>query len=405
MTRQTATLVLFLSLTLSIPAELHDNRILSDPQNAAYWYQKAFVLFDDPNDIKEYALGQTALTPEIELYLREHKPVLEHLAKAARSDYCDWGFNPLENIEEVAPYLFPADKVSYLLSANIRATRDKNPATLPLQEIETLLKLSVHIDSNDPLNQSVALSIRARVHPLLVDLLNNAPNAELTDLLALKTALAQELNFRQSLKNALDYKIQEAKIVMSNPDQYFGQASPSLSYYGFLNNRSDEFYNNNFTYHANHLMHIREAIDMPYSQAYPELHRIEESTSEKFRELRDRLPLLPGGKQFSAEDNAYLDSCDFLYTALLRPVNPYFYTSKIKVMTEYNALRTALDIMIEYRSSHSIAEVTPADSPKDLFSDEPFLLLRTEDGFVLKCRGRDLRQDQTHAYRFNLPKL
>ena len=41
----------------------------------------------------------------------------------------------------------------------------------------------------------------------------------------------------------------------------------------------------------------------------------------------------------------------------------------------------------------------------DLFSGKPFLIIKTADGFKLKCQGEDLgRRNKTHEFEFKLPK-
>jgi len=46
----------------------------------------------------------------------------------------------------------------------------------------------------------------------------------------------------------------------------------------------------------------------------------------------------------------------------------------------------------------------PADSPKDLFSGKDFEYEKTKDGFVFRCRGKDLFKDEIHEYEFKVPK-
>ena len=164
MTNAAAMLGLCLALTLPVGGAPPDNPVLSDPRNAAYWYAKAYALYDDPNGTNRaaYARGAT-LTPEIEQFVLKQKPVLDCLAKAARSEYCNWGFDPLENLETVGPYLLHAGTLSTLLYADIQLTQERNPKRLALDTIETALRYARHIDSKDPLNHIISVSIRAHV--------------------------------------------------------------------------------------------------------------------------------------------------------------------------------------------------------------------------------------------------
>jgi hypothetical protein len=42
--------------------------------------------------------------------------------------------------------------------------------------------------------------------------------------------------------------------------------------------------------------------------------------------------------------------------------------------------------------------------PKDLFSGEDFEYEKKDDGFVLRCRAKDLGKDKIHEYEFKLKK-
>ncbi|GAH88746.1 unnamed protein product, partial [marine sediment metagenome] len=48
------------------------------------------------------------------------------------------------------------------------------------------------------------------------------------------------------------------------------------------------------------------------------------------------------------------------------------------------------------------ADTLPDSSPKDLFSDKPFLYDKTTDGFVLCCQGKDLGRDEVYEYEFKV---
>jgi hypothetical protein len=397
---------IFTILTLSGWAGAQTSPRLSDPANAAYWYQKAFDLYGDPNDIdlKAYARGKTPLTPEIEQVILKQKPVLDCLAKAARSDYCDWDFDPFDNLELPAPYLMSAMKVENLLLAEIRIAQQCNPQEFPFHTIESTLWLSSYKDSKDSLNHMMSLALRSAVYPLIIDAINKSPYLTQNDFLALKTLLANTSKGYCSFIQTLSYKINAAGIILKSPEKFFGQSSPSLSYYGFLANRSDEFYKRNYTYHKKYIMSIQKSLDLPYPEAYQELKRIEDTVSEKLKEFRTRLPILPKGQQLTEDEKSYIDTCDFLYTALFRSTGSNSFNLEMSINTQQNALIAALDLLVEYQKSNTLPDATPADNPKDLFSDKPFLLIKTDGGFILKCQGQDLSRNKTHEYSFKLPK-
>jgi hypothetical protein len=51
-----------------------------------------------------------------------------------------------------------------------------------------------------------------------------------------------------------------------------------------------------------------------------------------------------------------------------------------------------------------VADALPAGLPKDAFSGKDFKYEKTKDGFVLRCRGRDLGKDELYQYEVKLSK-
>jgi hypothetical protein len=63
-----------------------------------------------------------------------------------------------------------------------------------------------------------------------------------------------------------------------------------------------------------------------------------------------------------------------------------------------------LDLEPDGEIWEKLPDEIPADSPKDLFSGKDFEYEKTKDGFVFRCRGKDLFKDEIHEYEFKVPK-
>jgi hypothetical protein len=74
----------------------------------------------------------------------------------------------------------------------------------------------------------------------------------------------------------------------------------------------------------------------------------------------------------------------------------------VKVRSEAyaNAMRAGVDICLEKARSGKLPATLPAGLPKDPYSGEDFAYERTGDGFVLRCRGRDLDKDKLYEFAF-----
>ena len=55
-----------------------------------------------------------------------------------------------------------------------------------------------------------------------------------------------------------------------------------------------------------------------------------------------------------------------------------------------------------YVKTGKVPKDLPEGLPKDLFSGKDFGYERTGTGFVLRCQGRDLKDDKVHTYEFKV---
>jgi hypothetical protein len=99
-----------------------------------------------------------------------------------------------------------------------------------------------------------------------------------------------------------------------------------------------------------------------------------------------------------------IEDCDFLFTAISAEENPRMLSVDTKIRTDLNALEVGIDTLIQYQTTKQVPEKLHPSLPKDLFSNKPFLIVKTDDGFKLKCQGEDLSRNEIYEYEFKLPK-
>jgi hypothetical protein len=115
-----------------------------------------------------------------------------------------------------------------------------------------------------------------------------------------------------------------------------------------------------------------------------------ESKFIKLREL-DEKP-----QKDMAEDNSAT------LTAAIAPAMWKVYNRGVTSRTQSNATRAATDIYIIKAETSRLPDTLPIGLPKDLFSGKDFAYEKTDDGFVLRCQGRDLEKDTVHEYQFKI---
>jgi hypothetical protein len=72
--------------------------------------------------------------------------------------------------------------------------------------------------------------------------------------------------------------------------------------------------------------------------------------------------------------------------------------------TLFNAIIAAVEIYIVKAKTSRLPDTLPAGLPRDLFSGKDFEYEKTKDGFILRCRGKDLDKDEFYQYEFKVPK-
>jgi len=79
-------------------------------------------------------------------------------------------------------------------------------------------------------------------------------------------------------------------------------------------------------------------------------------------------------------------------------------TLKTRAETHANALKAAIEVYLGFAKMGRLPDVLPTGLPKDLFSGKDFEYEKTKDGFVLRCRGKDLDKDENYEYEFKVKK-
>ena len=76
----------------------------------------------------------------------------------------------------------------------------------------------------------------------------------------------------------------------------------------------------------------------------------------------------------------------------------------IRSQNSLNALKTAVEIYLIKAKTGKLPATIPAGLPKDLFSGKDFAYEKTDTGFTLRCRAKDLSKDTIHEYGFKVAK-
>jgi hypothetical protein len=145
--------------------------------------------------------------------------------------------------------------------------------------------------------------------------------------------------------------------------------------------------------YADFLDHSLGVIDseMPYEKKYVELQRLTDKFKEEFSSI-------PGTNQLAIA---------------FAPKLIAFYSGQVRHTAQLNALKAAIEIYLVTADTGKLPESLPDYLPKDPFSSQDFEYEITEDGFILRCRAKDIlasqafqphgvSQDIVHEYEFEV---
>ena len=117
---------------------------------------------------------------------------------------------------------------------------------------------------------------------------------------------------------------------------------------------------------------------MPYEQAYSQLKQSSDN--------------------FDPNDPASAAAGAFM------PALHKIFSQETWVKTQFNAIIAGIEILLDRASTGQLPDALPSGLPKDAFSVRDFEYEKTKDGFVLRCRGKDLSKDKIYQYEFKLSK-
>ena len=391
-TRQTAnhrilikTTCIFLTLLTSAPLlEAYP------PDNAAVLYYKAFMILKEPSEdvramIDDLRKGKIKSNDEIKQHLEENRRAIEIVETAAEIPTCDWGRDDSQGFDLLLPELAKVRWMAFLLTADAQILADSGNHRAALSKCLTMHKMARHVSDDLLISYLVSASLNNLANQRIQDFLSSMPQnlktltwlksqvvAISVNAPSIKTAVAREkeIAMQEMRKEKID-SVLDAMGADSIKDGITADACEKAR-------RGDrKFFKDSRDYYAKITDDAIVALDLPYQQSHRRLD-----------ELNDRV-------QKDAKENPAA-----VLTALLTPAVSRIRTAETKARTFCNAVKAAIDIYVVKAKTGLLPEKLPAGLPKDLFSDKDFEYEKSKDGFLLRCRGKDLDKDEIYQYEF-----
>ena len=361
------------------------------PDNAAVLYYKAFLILQEPSDDVKKMMGDLRggkIKPndEIRQCLQDNRHVIELVETAAGVRDCDWGYDISKGFDVMLPELSKIRLTAFLLTAKAQTLAEEGDYKAALGKCLTIHRMARHVGDRLLISNLVGNALNALANKRIGEILSQVPD-DIETLTRLKNQIYDITSRANSLKAAMSsereiafQQIRKENIgtVMDLIGETDGISKDSIDK---IRNGDEEFFKASREYYSNYVTSVQLALDLPYPQSHQQLKQLSEKAEEQVA-----------------------DNPAAILSAALWPATTRICTLDVKANTHFNALKAAIDIYIVRAKTGRLPGTLPADLPKDLFSGKDFEYEKTKDGFILRCRGKDLDKDEIHQYEFKVSK-
>ena len=373
-------------LTLVSPA------IAYPPDNAAVLYYKAFLILKEPSEDVEKMMtdlrdGKIKPNDEIRQYLQDNRYAIEFVETAAEIPNCDWGYDISKGFDVLLPELSKIRRMAFLLTDNAQTLAEEGDYKAALGKCLTIHRMARHVGDRLLISYLVGNALNALANKHIGKILSQMPD-DVETLTWLKTQIYDITTRANTLKRTLSsereialQQIRKEKIGMILDELSDVPDGMSKDAIEKVRNGDEEFFRASREYYSNFITSVQVALDLPYPQSRKQLEQLREKAEKQ------------------AADNPAT-----ILSAALWPAVTKICTLEVRASTNINALKAAIDVYITRAKTGRLPDTLPAGLPRDLYSGKDFEYEKTKEGFVLRCRGKDLDKDEIFKYEFKVPK-
>jgi len=381
---------LLLTLVVAVPGLAYP----PDPDNAALLYYQAFLSCpkaDGPLDsqLRDFTEGKIGLNKEIEDYVGSCRSAIKLAIAASELRECDWGLRYSEGFSMILAHLAQIRTLGRILIADARIMASRGEYAEALARCVTVLKITRHVGDKTLISTLVGWALEGMTYTCTQDLLGKMPG-DLKVLKQLRADLAALSKRPLSVKNSLQIerevvleqiKMNKVSNLLKDLDP---NRSPEESMKLIMDYGGETFLEQCRGHYSKFMTSVMSIIegDAPYAEARRRITEVFEQVDKDQKNKKK----------------------EAMFTAALVPAIAKVYGNRIRATTLANAVRTAVEVYIIKAQTGQLPKVLPGGLPKDLFSGEDFEYKKTEEGFMLRCRGKDLDKDKIHQYEFKVAK-
>jgi hypothetical protein len=356
-----------------------------DPDNAALVYYQAFLLCEQQDEaardaLREFAKGEREVSDEIREHVARCRAAVDYGTAAAGMQHCNWGLRYSQGFSMQLPHLASVRFLHWIVLSEARLHAADGDYRSAFARCLDVRKMGQHVGDDTLISMLVAVSLDRSANARIRDFLSDG-KADVETLQWLEARMADMSGKLPSVRRPLEYERDTAMDIMrpERRDQLievFEGTGAEITEEQLATADAD-FLARNRAYYSEFLTDLQTALGAPGSY------------EQRYRSLDD---LVERMRKAAEEDTSAT------LTGVFAPQLQKVYNHQVLAETNANATQAAVDICIIRAKTGKLPETLPTNLPKDPFSGEDFEYERKDDGFVLRCRGRDLVKDTVHEF-------
>ncbi|MEN6424907.1 MAG: hypothetical protein ABFE13_06070 [Phycisphaerales bacterium] len=371
-------LLIFLSLGAS-----RARAIPPDPDNAALLYYQAFLSLAELDEgertlIRAVAAGEADPNDRAREYVRKCGAAIGFAEAAAQVRTCNWGFRFSQGFDALMPHLAQVRFLNFVLVADARIRAADGDYRGALQRGLLIGTLARQVGDDTLVSYLVSIALRRSEGRCMIEVVGKA-SGDASLLRWLKDELAASPQWKLTpvrplkieMEIALDAmqvgKLETLVRIAAEDEQKRAEIRKMAGEDVLAKGRAM------YSQRLSSMIRILGS-SMPYEQAHAQLE--------------------PLGSGFDPNDPSSA------LAGLMVPAISRVHTLGARSEAYVNAARAGIEICLQKAESGKLPTTLPAGLPKDPFSGQDFRYERTDDGFILRCQGKDLDKDVMEGFKF-----
>lgn len=359
-----------------------------DPDNAALLYYQGFLSMpqlskEAREHLSNVARGKVAPDDEVRQTIDESSGGIHFVEAGVKVPVCQWGIQFSKGFDALMPQFAQIRLLAFALIADARVRTADGDYRGALERCLMMEKFALHVGDDTLISYLVSTSLRNLAYTCMQDVIGQvADDVEL--LQWLKKELAKSRVNTLSLIRPMKFEIESvtelmqmenikelARMLADSDEKKMAEIVSKTD--SNLLQKARQVYSERM----NSMVEVLET-PMPYEQAYSQLTNL-------------------------AGDLDPSDQTAMAARYFIPAINKVF-SQKTWIETQDNAVKAAIEILLDRANSGKLPDSLPAGLPKDTFSGEDFKYEKTKEGFILHCRDKDLGKDKLYQYEFKLGK-